>query len=86
MARKKRTGMGRNGRDSRAKYLGVKKNHQAFVEAGNIIVRQRGYRIHAGNYVGVGKDFTLYALVAGTVCFTSRGRKGIRVVEVLPSA
>ncbi|MFN4181922.1 MAG: 50S ribosomal protein L27 [bacterium] len=85
MARKKGAGVGRNGRDSNPKYLGVKISDGQQVVAGNILLRQRGYRIHAGKNVGVGKDYTLYALKPGIVRFFTR-RKGIRFVEVLPSS
>ena len=67
MAHKKAGGSTRNGRDSNPKYLGVKKYGGEAVLAGNIIVRQRGTRFKAGEYVGVGRDHTLYALVDGNV-------------------
>ena len=69
MAHKKGQGSVRNGRDSNAKYLGVKKYAGETVKAGNIIVRQRGSHFHKGNNVGMGKDFTLVSLVDGTVKF-----------------
>ena len=69
MAHKKGVGSSRNGRDSAAQRLGVKKFGGEAVVAGNIIVRQRGTRIYPGDNVGMGKDHTLYALVAGTVEF-----------------
>ena len=69
MAHKKGQGSVRNGRDSNAKYLGVKKYAGETVKAGNIIVRQRGSHFHKGNNVGMGKDFTLFSLVDGTVKF-----------------
>lgn len=70
-----------NGRDSNAKRLGTKKFGGEQVKAGNIIVRQRGSRIHPGNGVGMGKDYTLYALVDGTVKFeyAARGKKKVSV-------
>ena len=81
MAHKKSGGSSRNGRDSESKRLGVKRFGSERVVAGNIIVRQRGTRIHAGNNVGRGKDDTLFALVAGAVKFgTKRGRKTVNIV------
>lgn len=71
-ASKKGAGSTRNGRDSNAQRLGVKKFGGERVIAGNIIVRQRGTRFHAGENVGMGKDHTLFALVEGTIEFTSR--------------
>ena len=68
-AHKKGVGSTKNGRDSESKRLGVKKADGQPVIAGNIIVRQRGTKIHAGNNVGVGTDYTLYALIAGKVKF-----------------
>ena len=70
MAHKKAGGSTRNGRDSNPKYLGVKRYGGEQVEAGNIIVRQRGTRFHAGENVGLGRDHTLFALVDGTVKFS----------------
>ena len=69
MAHKKGGGTSRNGRDSKPKLLGVKKYAGETINAGTIIVRQRGTRIHAGNNVGVGRDHTLFALVNGVVKF-----------------
>ena len=69
MAHKKGGGSSRNGRDSKAKRLGVKRYAGQDVLAGTIIVRQRGTRIHAGNNVGVGRDHTLYALIDGIIKF-----------------
>ena len=70
-----------NGRDSNAKRLGTKKFGGEQVKAGNIIVRQRGSKIHPGNNVGMGKDYTLYALIDGTVKFeyASKGKKKVSV-------
>ena len=81
MAHKKGVGSSKNGRDSESKRLGVKKYGNEFVKAGNIIVRQRGSEIHAGNNVGVGKDYTLYALIDGIVKFEPhrRTRKQVSV-------
>ncbi len=74
MAHKKAGGSTRNGRDSNPNYLGVKRYGGEAVEAGNIIVRQRGTRFHAGPNVGVGKDHTLFALADGKVRFVTRGK------------
>ncbi len=67
MAHKKGQGTSKNGRDSNSKRLGVKKFGGERVLAGNIIIRQRGTRIHPGRNVGMGRDFTLFALIDGTV-------------------
>ncbi|MFC1908504.1 50S ribosomal protein L27 [Chloroflexota bacterium] len=67
MAHKKGGGSSRNGRDSKPKMLGVKRFAGQKVNAGTILVRQRGTRIHAGNNVGVGRDYTLFALIDGIV-------------------
>lgn len=82
MAHKKAGGSTRNGRDSEAKRLGVKcfGGHQ--VQAGAIIVRQRGTRFHPGAGVGCGRDHTLYALVAGVVRFAVKGEKNRKYVMV----
>ena len=69
MAHKKGVGSSDNGRDSKSKRLGVKLFGGEAARAGNILVRQRGTRYHPGNNVGMGKDFTLHALVDGTVSF-----------------
>lgn len=71
-AHKKGVGSTKNGRDSESKRLGVKKADGAHVIPGNIILRQRGSAVHAGNNVGVGTDYTLYALVEGTVKFEQK--------------
>ncbi|MCR4399344.1 MAG: 50S ribosomal protein L27 [Syntrophomonadaceae bacterium] len=73
-AHKKGVGSSRNGRDSESKRLGVKRFDGQVVRAGNILVRQRGTRIHPGVNVGLGGDDTLFALVDGTVKFERRGR------------
>ena len=75
MAHKKAGGSTRNGRDSESKRLGVKKYGGELVKAGNIIVRQRGTKIHPGDNVGCGKDHTLFAKSDGHVNFQSKGRK-----------
>ncbi len=81
MAHKKAGGSSRNGRDSNPKYLGVKRYGGQFVQAGTIIIRQRGTRCHPGLNVGRGGDDTLFALVDGHVTFgTRRGRKFVSVV------
>ncbi len=73
-AHKKGTGSSHNGRDSEAKRLGVKRADGQFVLAGNILVRQRGTKIHPGTGVGIGKDDTLFALVDGTVRYERLGK------------
>lgn len=82
MAHKKAGGSTRNGRDSNPKYLGVKCYGGQSVVAGNIIVRQRGTRFHAGQGVGMGKDHTLYALTDGRVVFVVKGPKKRQFVTV----
>jgi len=85
MAHKKAGGSSRNGRDSESKRLGVKKFGGEAVLAGNIIVRQRGTKWHAGENVGLGKDHTLFALVHGTVSFRTKAN-GRSFVSVMPAA
>jgi len=85
MAHKKGVGSSRNGRDSGPKYLGVKRYAGEQVAAGNIIVRQRGTRIHAGRNVGRGRDDTLFALVDGLVRYEWQS-KGRRAVSIVPAA
>jgi large subunit ribosomal protein L27 len=81
MAHKKGAGSTKNGRDSNAKRLGVKKFGGEVVRAGNILVRQRGMRFKPGANVGRGKDFTLFALIDGTVKFDSKdGKKRINIL------
>jgi large subunit ribosomal protein L27 len=75
MAHKKGQGSTRNGRDSNAQFLGVKRYAGEFVTAGSIIVRQRGTRIHPGRGVKRAKDDSLFALVPGTVRFDREGRR-----------
>ncbi|MFN3999469.1 50S ribosomal protein L27 [Algoriphagus sp.] len=84
MAHKKGVGSSRNGRDSQSKRLGVKKFGGEAVIAGNIIIRQRGTKHHAGLNVGVGKDHTLFALAEGVVTFKTKA-DGRSYVSVLPS-
>ncbi|HLU30834.1 MAG TPA: 50S ribosomal protein L27 [Acidimicrobiia bacterium] len=81
MSKTKAGGSSRNGRDSAAKRLGPKVFDGQFVNAGAIIVRQRGTRIHPGENVGRGRDDTLYALSAGTVRYANRNRR--RLVDVV---
>ncbi len=85
MASKKGVGSTRNGRDSNPKYLGVKIYGGQAIEAGNIIIRQRGTEFHRGTNVGMGRDHTLYALVDGTVDFAVKGPKKRRTVSVVPA-
>ena len=85
MAHKKAGGSTRNGRDSNPKYLGVKRYGGQVIEAGTIIVRQRGTQFHPGKNVGIGKDHTLFSLINGVVKFTKRGPKNRRFVDVLLS-
>ena len=82
MAHKKAGGSTRNGRDSNPKYLGVKCFGGEPVVAGNIIVRQRGTRFHAGDNVGIGRDHTLFALADGKVKFQQRGMPKRKFVSV----
>lgn len=84
MAHKKAGGSSRNGRDSKPKMLGVKRYGGQVVPAGNILVRQRGTQFHPGINVGVGKDYTLFALVNGTVEFRIKGPMKRRTVNVIP--
>jgi large subunit ribosomal protein L27 len=74
MAHKKAGGSSRNGRDSNAQRRGVKRFGGERVKAGNIIVRQLGTRIHAGNNVGIGRDYTLFAKIDGVLAFERLGR------------
>lgn len=84
MAHKKAGGSSRNGRDSEGRRLGVKVYGGQYARAGNIIVRQRGTKVHPGHNVGLGKDHTIFALIDGNVKF-SYGRNGRQVVNVVPS-
>ncbi len=83
MAHKKAGGSTRNGRDSHSKRLGVKRYGGETVRAGNILVRQRGTRLHAGQNVGVGRDHTLYAKADGQVAYRTHGQQGRTYVSVL---
>ncbi len=84
MAQKKGGGSTRNGRDSQPKMLGVKAFGGETVSAGSIIVRQRGTKFHPGTNVGVGKDFTLFALVDGQVKFAVKGPQNRHTVSIEP--
>ena len=87
MAHKKGGGSSRNGRDSNAQRLGVKRFGGQLVKAGEVIVRQRGTKIHPGHNCGCGKDYTLFALTAGTVKFHERkNRKYCSIVPVEAAA
>jgi large subunit ribosomal protein L27 len=86
MAHKKAGGSSRNGRDSNAKRLGVKRFGGQRIPAGSIIVRQRGTRIHAGANVGTGRDHTLFAKIDGVVRFGVKGPRNKPTVTVEPAA
>ncbi len=85
MAHKKAGGSSKNGRDSESKRLGVKVFGGQAINAGGIIVRQRGTRVHPGVNVGCGKDHTLFALVDGTVVFETKGPKNRKHISVVPA-
>ncbi len=85
MAHKKAGGSTRNGRDSESKRLGVKRFGDQEVLAGNILVRQRGTRFHAGVNVGIGKDHTLFAKADGKVKFEVKGPKNRKFVSIIPA-
>jgi len=85
MAHKKGVGSSRNGRDSQSKRLGVKRYDGQYVKAGNIIVRQRGTKVHPGLNVGVGRDHTLFALIDGLVKFERLGKTRKKVSIYLPA-
>lgn len=84
MAHKKAGGSTRNGRDSKPKYLGIKRYGGQIVNAGEIIVRQRGTKFHPGMHVGLGKDHTLFALKSGKVVFAVKGPMRKRCVSIEP--
>ena len=86
MAHKKAGGSTRNGRDSNPKYLGIKSSGGKIINAGSIIVRQRGTQFHAGRHVGMGRDHTLYALKTGKVVFAVKGPLKKRCVSIEPIA
>ena len=85
MAHKKAAGSTRNGRDSESKRLGVKRYGGQIVQAGNIILRQRGTKVHPGVNVGCGKDHTLFATAEGAVKFEIKGPKKRQYVSVIPA-
>jgi large subunit ribosomal protein L27 len=85
MAHKKAGGSSRNGRDSNAKRLGVKVYGGEQVNAGQILVRQRGTRVHPGSNVGMGRDHTLFARVAGQVIYAVKGADSNKIVSVVPA-
>ena len=85
MAHKKAGGSSKNGRDSQSKRLGVKLFGGQAVRAGNILVRQRGTKYHAGTNVGLGRDHTLFAKIDGNVRFERKGPKQRQFVSVVPS-
>ncbi len=85
MAHKKAGGSSKNGRDSESKRLGVKVYGGQSINAGGIIIRQRGTRVHAGVNVGCGKDHTLFAVADGVVRFEVKGRKNRKFVSVDPA-
>jgi large subunit ribosomal protein L27 len=84
MAHKKGQGSSRNGRDSQPKFLSVKRFAGQYVQGGSILVRQRGTRFKAGQFVGMGRDHTLFALTDGIVHFEDKGGLG-RYISIRPS-
>jgi large subunit ribosomal protein L27 len=86
MAHKKAGGSTRNGRDSKAKRLGVKRFGGETVLAGNILIRQRGTKVHPGLNVGIGKDDTLFAKADGIVLFVKKGPNKRQFVSIVPAA
>ena len=85
MAHKKAGGSSRNGRDSQAKRLGVKRYGGQIVSAGSILVRQRGTRVHPGENVGIGRDHTLFAKITGKVEFNVKGPESRHTVNIVPA-
>jgi large subunit ribosomal protein L27 len=83
MAHKKGGGSSKNGRDSESKRLGVKRYSGQLVKAGEIIIRQRGTKVHPGSNVGVGRDFTLFAKAPGKVVFTRRMNRNFVSIDTL---
>ena len=83
MAHKKGSGSTRNGRDANAQRLGVKKYGGELVEPGNILIRQRGSQVKAGNNVGIGRDYTLYSKISGKVTFEVKD-KNSKTLSVYP--
>ena len=86
MAHKKGQGSTRNGRDSQPKMRGVKRYGGELVPAGSILVRQVGTKFHAGENVGMGRDFTLFAKITGVVTFERQGKKRTRIAVYAPPA
>ena len=86
MATKKAGGSSRNGRDSAGRRLGIKKYGGQAVDAGNIIARQRGTKWHPGKNVGLGKDHTIFAKIAGIVVFVKSAHKDRIFIDVVPAA
>jgi len=86
MAHKKAGGSSRNGRDSESQRLGVKRYGGQLINAGTIIVRQRGTQFHAGENVGMGKDHTLFAKITGTVQFAVKGAERRKTIIIVPAA
>jgi large subunit ribosomal protein L27 len=86
MAHKKAGGSSRNGRDSNAKRLGVKRFGGQLVSAGSIIIRQRGTQVHPGENVGLGRDHTLFAKIDGYVKFVVKGPRKNKTATIVPSA
>ncbi len=84
MAHKKGVGSSRNGRDSNPQYLGVKKYGGESVIPGNIIIRQRGTKFRPGKNVGMGRDYTIFSLIEGTVTFVTK-KEGKKYVSVTPN-
>lgn len=85
MAHKKAGGSSRNGRDSQAKRLGVKRYGGQIVSAGSILVRQRGTKVHPGENVGIGRDHTLFAKITGRVEFNVGGPQNRNRVNIVPA-
>jgi large subunit ribosomal protein L27 len=85
MAHKKAGGSSRNGRDSESKRLGLKAFGGELVNAGSILVRQRGTKFHPGQHVGIGKDHTLFAMVTGKVKYAQHGPKSKNTVSIEPA-
>ena len=85
MAHKKAGGSSRNGRDSQSKRLGVKRFGGQLVQAGEIIIRQRGTRVHPGDNVGIGRDHTLFAKIGGKVDFSTKGAAQKHIVSIVPA-
>jgi large subunit ribosomal protein L27 len=85
MAHKKAGGSSRNGRDSQSKRLGVKRYGGELVNAGTIILRQRGTQVHPGTNVGIGRDHTLFAKVTGHVRFAQKGPDNDQTVSIVPA-